>query len=216
MEGLNLTHHALAVGIYLFSSNLKGVSSMRLHHELVISQKALWFMLHRLRPTFEADEGPFVALVEVDETYMGGKCKSMPNHKPEELTGLRAVGKMAVVGAKDHATDQVSVEIIQSNDRVTPRELVTDRMDWDAKIYIDDAIPRKYQDVKYAVGEFVRGQDSTNGVESFWSIMKRGYGGTYHTMSPKHLNRYVKEFDEPYNDCDIAPRSRSSAVLPTV
>ena len=84
MEGSNLKYRAWAVGIYLFTTNIKGVSSMKLHRELGISQKAAWFMLHRLRLAFEAETGPFAGPVEVDETYMGGKRKNMPNRKRQD------------------------------------------------------------------------------------------------------------------------------------
>ena len=73
MEASNLPYSAWAVGIYLFTTNIKGISSMKLHRELDISQKAAWFMLHRLRKAFELEVGPFSGPVEVDETYMGGK-----------------------------------------------------------------------------------------------------------------------------------------------
>ncbi len=206
MEGSNLKYRAWAVGIYLFMTNIKGVSSMRLHRELGISQKAAWFMLHRLRLTFEADADPFEGPVEVDETYMGGKRKNMSNAKRAELadTGRGPVGKTAVVGAKDRATNQVSAEVVQSTDKDTLQGFVTERTEAGATVYTDEAsayegLPRTHEAVKHSVGEYVRGQASTNGVESFWSMLKRGYYGTYHKMSPKHLNRYVKEFEGRHN-----------------
>ena len=76
MEGSNLKYRAWAVGIYLFTTNIKGVSSMRLHRELGISQKAAWFMLHRLRLAFEAETGPFAGPAEADETFVGGRRKN--------------------------------------------------------------------------------------------------------------------------------------------
>ena len=108
MEGSSLKYRAWAVGIYLFTTNIKGVSSMRLHRKLGISQKAAWFMLHRLRLAFEAETGPFSGPVEADETYIGGKRRNMSNEKRKELagTGRGAVGKTAVVGTKGPGPQQ--------------------------------------------------------------------------------------------------------------
>ena len=106
MEGSNLKYRAWAVGIYLFTTNIKGVSSMRLHRELGISQKAAWFMLHRLRMAFEGETGPFEGPVEVDETHMGGKRKNKPKAKRAKLEGRGAVDMTPVAGAKDRETNQ--------------------------------------------------------------------------------------------------------------
>ena len=142
MEGSNLKYHAWAVGIYLFSTNLKGISSMKLHCELGISQKAAWFMLRRLRLAFEADAGPFARPVEINETYMGGKSRNMPKHKREEPTGRGATGNTALAGAKDRATNQVSAEVGQSAEKGTLQEFVTDRTDPEATVCAADASAR--------------------------------------------------------------------------
>ncbi len=204
MEGSNLKYRVWAVGIYLFTTNIKGISSMKLHREVGISQKAAWFMLHRLRKAFEAEAGPFAGPVEIDETYIGGKRKNMPNHIREELTGRGPVGKTAVVGAKDRDTNQVAAKVVTSTDKETLQGFVKDYADLQATVYTDDAaayegVDREHETVKHSVSEYVRGQAHTNGVESFWSMLKRGYYGTYHKMSPKHLNRYVKEFSGRHN-----------------
>ena len=198
MEGSNLKYRVWAVGIYLFTTNIKGISSMKLHRELGISQKAAWFMLQRLRKAFEAEVGPFSGPVEVDETYLGGKRRNMPKSKRVHMTGRGPVGKTAVVGAKDRATKHVAAEVIMSTDASTLQGFVKDHSKADAIIYTDDhksyvGLPNHYS-VRHSVGEYVRGQAHTNGVESFWGMLKRGYYGTFHKISPKHLNRYVQEF----------------------
>ncbi len=206
MEGSKLPYRAWAVAIYLYATNLKGVSSMKLHRELGISQKAAWFLLHRLRETAKAGEGLFSGPVEVDETYMGGKRKNMSNAKRKALadTGRGAVGKTAVVGAKDRETNQVSARVVERTDKPTLQGFVAEHAAADAKVYTDDAaayegLPFEHGAVKHSVKEYVRGQIHTNGIESFWSMLKRGYVGTYHKMSPKHLNRYVTEFAGRHN-----------------
>ena len=109
MEGSNLKYRAWAVGIYVSTCNIKEVSSMRLHRELGISQKAAWFMLHRLRLAFDAEVGPFTGPVEVDETHIGGKRENKPLAKRKTLEGRGAVDMTTVAGAKDHEAVNHSV-----------------------------------------------------------------------------------------------------------
>ncbi len=107
MAGTKMPYRVWAVGIYLFMTNIKGVSSMRLHRELGIGQKTAWFMLHRLRLAFEAETGRFVGPVEVNETHIGGKRKNKPASKRKELTG-RGVGDMTpIAGMKNRETNKV-------------------------------------------------------------------------------------------------------------
>ena len=114
MENTRMPYRAWAVGTYLFTTNIKGVSSMRLHRELGISQKAAWFMLHRLRLAFEAETGPFSGPTQADETYIRGKRRNMSNAKRKELagTGRGAVGKTAVGGVKDRETNKVAARTV--------------------------------------------------------------------------------------------------------
>ncbi len=206
MEGSKLPYRVWAVGLYLFTTNLKGISSMKLHRELGIGQKAAWFMLHRLREAVQSDSDAFAGPVEADETYVGGKRRNMSNAKRRELkdTGRGAVGKEAVAGVKDRETKQVRAKVVQKTDRETLQGFVTESTDAGATVYTDEALayeglPRHHESVKHSVSEYVREQAHTNGMESFWSMLKRGYVGTYHKMSPKHLDRYVQEFAARHN-----------------
>ena len=126
MEGSNLKYRVWAIGIYLFTTNIKGVSSMRLHRELGIGQKAAWFMLHRLRKAFEAEAGPFAGPVEVDETYMGGKCKNMSKAKRKTLTGRGAVGKTArrLSAPRIARRKAVTARVVEHTDKPTLRRFV--------------------------------------------------------------------------------------------
>ena len=119
MEGSKLPYRVWPIGLYLFTTNLKGVSSMRLHRVLGIGQKAAWFMLHRLRSAVESGSAVFSGPVEVDDRYMGGKRANMSNAKRKGLagTGRGAVGKVAIVGAKDRASNRVAAKVVTSTDK---------------------------------------------------------------------------------------------------
>lgn len=202
MQSSKLSLRKWVFGIYLLSTNLKGVSSMKLHRDLGITQKTAWMMAQKIREGWQEGTSPMNGPVEVDETYIGGKEKNKHSYK-KLRAGRGAVGKVPVVGAKDRKTNKIIAIVAPNTKGDTLKGFVRSASKPDAMIYTDDNRGyiglRNHETVCHSVSEYVRGQAHTNGIESFWAILKRGYHGTYHHMSPKHLNRYVTEFSGRHN-----------------
>ena len=202
MEGSKLGYRDWAIALYLAMTNLKGISSMKLHRELEITQKSAWHLAHRLRKALENGGVPlFLGPAEADETYFGGKRKNMSNRKRKELagTGRGTVGKAAVAGVKDRETNQVAARRMERTDATALQGFVRDHVAPGATLYTDEApayagmSEYSHEAVKHSAKEFVRGMASTNGLESFWAGLKRSFVGTFHKFSEKHLDLYVAE-----------------------
>ena len=205
MEGSNLGYQTWALAAYLLTTNLKGVSSMKLHRDLGITQKSAWHLAHRLREAWEDEGREFTGPVEVDETFVGGKAANMHEAQRERMRQA-AYPKAPIVGVRDRATGQVSARAVEITDGETLRGFVREHTQPGAKVYSDGhgaytLLDGEYQHaaVQHSVGTYAIGDVNTNGIESLWSMFKRGYYGTYHRMSPKHLNRYAHEFAGRHN-----------------
>ena len=203
MQGSNLGLQVWLLAYYLLSTGLKGTSSMKLHRDLGVTQKTAWHLAHRIRETWqtEQDDEDFEGAVEVDEGYFGGKSKNKHAWKRKRDEGKDT--KTAVVGMKERGTGRIRARVVARTDGETLRGFVNRNTKRGTKVYTDGSPSyngvSNREFVEHSVGQYVDGMAHTNGMESFWSLMKRGYHGTYHKMSPKHLERYVSEFEGRHN-----------------
>ena len=200
----NLPLRKWGVAIYLELTSLKSIFSLKLSREIGVSQPPAWFMLHRIRGAWNSNgNGGSSGTVEVDENYVGGKRKNMSKAKRKELVRRGAVGKIAVAGIKDRASNQLRAKVVENTKSETISRFIMELAGPGTQVCTDYALTYHFlpnhEPVKQSVGEYVRAKAHTYGVESFWAMVKRAYPGTFDKLSPKHLDRYVREFAGKHN-----------------
>lgn len=198
MECTRIPLRKWVAALYYALTNLKGISSMKLAREIGITQKSAWFVLHRIRRALADDDAAaLLGSVEVDETYVGGRRRWMSNKKRREMGRDWTKNKTIRAGARDRATGHVRAATVKTADAATMSGFIDERVTPGATVYTDAASAYKFRSdgsVNHTAKQFADGDAHTQGIESFWSMFKRGYRGVYHYMSPKHLDRYAQEF----------------------
>ena len=173
--------------IYLNVTSLKGVSSLKLHRDLGISQKTAWFLNHRIRQAFESGDDLLSGPIEIDEAYLGGTARNRPRHR--RLT--------AVVGIRDRSSREIRAMVVPRTTQPHLLRALAMHTARDARVFSDGnpsyRVLPNHQAVRHSVSEYVAGEAHTNGIESFWAMLKRAFHGTFHHFSPKHMARYINE-----------------------
>lgn len=201
--------HKWLYAMYLLVTARKGISSLQLSKQIGVTQKAAWFMLHRIREACGNDLDKLRGTVEVDETYVGGLEGNKHEAKKLRL-GRGAVGKTAVIGLRERGGRTVA-KVVDALDAGALQGAVYKHVEPGSTVHTDEAAAYgdldglfyKHQAVNHGAGEYVRGDVTVNGIESVWAVFKRGLIGVYHHVSPKHLGRYCGEFTFRLNDGDV-------------
>lgn len=205
------------LAIHLLASSKKGISAHQLHRNLHVSYQTAWFMSHRLR--YAMMQGPLAELmqgvVEVDETYVGGKRRGAHRGRPGPDSH-----KTPVVALVERQTGRVRV----MPPRVTSenlKDVVFNHVDKNAQLMTDDFFPyrsvgeqmARHSVVKHSNKEYVRGEDHTNTVEGFFGLLKRGINGVYHHVGRGHLGRYCDEFAFRYENRKVSDGTRAGLLV---
>lgn len=178
-----------------------GISSYELHRDLQVTQKTAWFMLHRVRLAMQTGtfNTPMTGEVEVDETFIGGKARNMHVAKRKErIHGRGATGKAVVLGMLERG-GQVRAKVVAKRNKKTLQAEVRANVEPGSAVFTDELLSYWGLDEKFIhqiinhAEEYVRGNVHTNGMENFWSLLKRGLNGTYISVEPFHLFRYLDE-----------------------
>ena len=181
MERSNIPLQEWVIASFLILSHPQGVSSIQLAKHLGTTQKSAWFLGHGIREAFKDWECMFGGPVEVDEVYLGVKEKN--KHVCERLkVGGGAGEKTPVVGIRDRKTKAIAAAPIENANKVTVETMINESVQEIASVYADQSCIygglENHEVVNPSYGEYVRGDAHTNGIESFWTPLKRGYYGT--------------------------------------
>ena len=212
--------------MWMIANDRNGISSWELHRALGVTQKTAWFMLHRIRMAMqEGFHRKLEGTIEVDETFIGGKARNMHASKrrarniqagrPKEST---TDGKMIVMGLLERG-GRVRASVISNTKRKTLRERIDTHVESGSTIYSDDfngymgLDDEFFHAVVNHAEKYVDGLVHTNGCENFWSLLKRSIGGTYVSVEPFHLFRYIDEQAYRYNNRNMTDFYRFSFAV---
>ena len=225
-EGSHIPLNKWFAAIYLMCSSKKGMSAHQIHRQLDVTYKSAWFMLHRIRLAMKDPDSPYMlsGTVEADETYIGGKARNMhaSRRKAAGISRTGIGGKVPVVGILERG-GRVVTRVIDPVNTANVQALLLSRIDTqrstlmtdEASVYryIADHLPHHV--IRHR-SEYVRGEVHTNGIENYWSILKRGLYGVYHHVDSGYLGGYLDEFSFRYNRRKMEDAERFTSALAQV
>jgi len=190
--------------MWLLANSKNGISSWEVHRALGVTQKTAWFMLQRGRLAMQDEDhggkiGGEGATVEVDETFIGGKARNMHADKRMKACITQGGGGKAVVLGALERGGKVRTKVASDRKKKTMQPFVKQHVEAGSEVHSDEFAYAWRMDDEYThqvvnhLERYVDGNVHTNGIENFWSLLKRGIGGTYVSVEPFHLFRYVDE-----------------------
>lgn len=203
------------LAMYIVSAHKKGISSLQLHRDVDVTQKTAWFMLHRIRYMLGngTTKQMMSGTIEIDETFIGGtkrgrSKRGYPADKAPVFGMMQREGKARIRPVKN-----VKGETLKS--------IIRENVSSDSIVMTDNykgykGLDKEYKDhkvISHSTHKYVDGMIHTNTIEGFWSLLKRGINGIYHSISPKHLHRYCDEYEYRYNTRKIKDGERFKEVF---
>jgi transposase-like protein len=207
--------------VWLLTNCKNGISSYEVAKDLGVTQKTAWFMDHRIRKAMQ--RGSFWTKmegeIEADESFIGGLARNMHKDKKAKITGTGGSGKAIVMGLLDRNTREIRVKHVPNTQRSTLQAEVRAHVAEGSEVFTDAWIAYEGLDRDYVhnvidhAETYVKGKIHTNGIENFWSLLKRGLKGTYISVEPFHLFRYLDEQAFRYNNRQTDDGSRFARTL---
>jgi transposase-like protein len=210
------------LALYVFSSHKKGISSHQLAKDISVTQKSAWFLLHRLRYAFDHPnfKNTIGNVVEIDECGIGGQSYyKHAKKKTKNEEGVTISNKTSVMGMRERSGN-IKAMVVADRTKETLIPIIYEHVEPNTIIMTDELISYhglvkdfEHYSVNHSAKEFVNGMVHTNGIENFWSHLKRGIDGIYHQISKEHLQAYIDEFVLRFNTRKFGTQNRFDFIL---